>query len=351
MFPRKESNGYYYAYYKDLKTGKRNKKSLGTKNSNMAAKRYTLFAQEYEKQKECGIESISILEFIGIFVNYKKNQIGKEALQYYQFELKEFGKFLNKNLNAIQQDDIDNYSNHLFGKGYSVVTIKRKLSMLLTAFRHAKKHKYIPKETDLEIPPIKTVITARQFLNETELYKLMDNTSNQNLKDIVFVGYMTGMRLGEIINVRWSQVDLERGYFYLDNRTHITKNKKPRAVPMNGGTIKVVKRLLFNKGESDYVFTNANNGGGKWLHSSLGRAFRILAKKTFGDKSEHTFHCLRHSFATNLLDQGVPITRVQEMLDHANLATTQKYLHLRPQGGHEAVRRIDIRNIDLIQEN
>ena len=83
-----------------------------------------------------------------------------------------------------------------------------------------------------------------------------------------------------------------------------------------------IKKIISNKDLNDYVF--ASERGGKLTERTAQKVFENALKKS-GIKKEATFHSLRHSFATHLLENGVDVRYVQELLGHANIRTTQLY--------------------------
>jgi integrase len=158
---------------------------------------------------------------------------------------------------------------------------------------------------------------------------------------------MTGMRRGEIANLQWQQIDIEKGYFYLNNTVHLTKNRRIRNIPLTDGVIAIVKNR-FIKRTCDYVFTYKKE---KWNISTLKRYFVLLTKKTFGKDAGVTFHTLRHSFASNLVAGGISIYEVSKLLGHADIKTTQIYAHLREDTLKEVIKGIDIKREKLFSNN
>ena len=322
MFVTKEKNGYYYIYYNNPITNKRTKVSTGFKNSNQANKFFADFKKEQEQKKE-GIKQISISEFTEIFTSYKKNYVTEEVLLSYEKELKQFDKFHNGKLrlHEIKQEHIDNYSSRLYNEKYAPQSIKIKLSRLATAFKFARKNKYLA--SDLETPKIKITQTEKEYLSRQEFNTLLDNCNSSDLKDIITVAFLTGLRLQEIINLQWDSVSLKNRNLILNNKTHITKNRKIATIPLNTEAFNIIQKRLIN-GMPDYIFTFNTR---KWNKMTLQLSFKRLALQVFPNK-KITFHNLRHSFASNLVIGGVPIYTVSKLLRHSSISTTQIYAHL-----------------------
>jgi integrase/recombinase XerD len=138
------------------------------------------------------------------------------------------------------------------------------------------------------------------------------------------------MRVGEIVNLKWSSIDLVRRLIIIENtEEYRTKTRKSRAIPMNEW---VYYFLLKKERKSDRIFTFPD---GKSLRVGyVSSKFTKFVKKAPIDHKIH-FHSLRHTGATWLVQKEVPIFTVQHILGHSSIATTQVYSHL----GVEDMRR------------
>jgi integrase/recombinase XerD len=160
------------------------------------------------------------------------------------------------------------------------------------------------------------------FLTREQFDKLLRNVPDRRFRSIIILAAFTGMRAGELINLRWKDIDFEKGFIRLCNRPDfILKGKRGRSIPLN---VTVSKELALIPREGDFVFQREKQM--KLPVASISRKFKIIARKA-GLSQEIHFHSLRHSFATWLIQQKVPAPYVQRFLGHANLATTMIYTH------------------------
>jgi integrase len=175
-----------------------------------------------------------------------------------------------------------------------------------------------------------------RYLSFEEITYLL-NACDKHLKPIVIFAINTGCRRGEILGLTWDRTDLTHGFIHLDD----TKSGKRREVPINGDLRAVLEEKIKKRG-SPYVFVNpaaAIDANGK-LHNG-GRYCDI--KKSFATAcqkagiSDFHFHDLRHTFASQLVMNGVDITTVSKLLGHANLTMTLRYAHLAPNHLQKAV--------------
>ncbi|MBI4565643.1 MAG: site-specific integrase [Planctomycetes bacterium] len=154
------------------------------------------------------------------------------------------------------------------------------------------------------------------------------------LKEIVITAVHTGMRLGEILNLKWSDVDLQGRVITI----HEAKWGSSRHVPINsvlGETLGKIPRRL----GSPYVFYHEGQGkraGDKY--EWIKRSWTVVLKEA--GITNLRFHDLRHTTASWLVMRGVPLKTVQEILGHKSFQTTLRYAHLAPEFRTEAVERL-----------
>lgn len=151
------------------------------------------------------------------------------------------------------------------------------------------------------------------------------------VKPIVITALHTGMRKGEILSLKWDNVDLKHGFILLD----VTKNGERREIPINK-TLETVflDKSLIRRLDVPYVFYDPATGK---PYQNVKRSFYTACRRA-GIRDFH-FHDLRHTFASHLVMSGVDITTVKELLGHKTLTMTLRYAHLAP--SHK-VRAVDV---------
>lgn len=168
---------------------------------------------------------------------------------------------------------------------------------------------------------------------EERLIKGCEGYLNGQLTDIVLVALNSGLRQGEILNLKWSDIDLFRKTITVMK----TKNKDPKIIPMND----IIYDILKIKGKvinmSGYIFATAN--GSRILASNLQREFGNAMKKA--GIENFRFHDLRHTFATRLVQASVDIYTVAKLLGHRDISTTQRYAHHCPESLRSSVKLLD----------
>ena len=166
--------------------------------------------------------------------------------------------------------------------------------------------------------------------------KIINATEDNDLKDLISFAVNTGLRQMELIMLEWNQVDLNQNVLLLDNQNAVTKSKKVRNIPLNKSAREILEKR-----------NNQSNCGRVFTYKSvpinpdfLSKKFKKLVEKA-EINSDFNFHCLRHTFASWLVQKGVSIYEVSKLLGHADIKTTQIYAHLRNEDLRNAVEKLD----------
>jgi len=212
-------------------------------------------------------------------------------------------------------------------------TVNRLLATIKHMFTKAVDWELISEEIQKKVHKVKLLPENNKrlrFLSPAECQMLLEKCGH-HLKPIVVTALNTGMRKGEILKLRWDQVDLKHGFILLG----ITKNGERREIPINK-TLRETLEALPRHIKSPYVFWSGKNGSPyeqvwKSFNSALRRAGII----------DFRFHDLRHTFASHLVMAGCDLKTVQELLGHKNLTMTLRYSHLSPGHSAKAVKLLD----------
>lgn len=160
-----------------------------------------------------------------------------------------------------------------------------------------------------------------EVLSRIEISKILEVTENRKHRLLLALSYGAGLRVSEVVDLCVQDV-------FSDELTiHIRKSKgrKDRITVFPESLITDIQNLDAGKDPSDFVFLSAR--GGKLTTRSAQKIFETALKRA-GIAKPATFHSLRHSFATHLLENGVDVRYVQELLGHQNIRTTQIYTHV-----------------------
>jgi len=155
-------------------------------------------------------------------------------------------------------------------------------------------------------------------LSRAEIKSIIGVVENLKHRMMLAVAYGAGLRVSEVVRLRVADVDLSE----LTLAVRQGKGKKDRLTVLSKNIVEEIRSLINGKEKDEYVFES--NRGGRLTEMTAQKAFYSALAKT-GIKKPASFHSLRHSFATHLLENGVDVRYVQELLGHANIRTTQLY--------------------------
>lgn len=155
-------------------------------------------------------------------------------------------------------------------------------------------------------------------LSRLEVQRIIDATTNKKYKLMISLGYACGLRVSEVTSLRIADLCIEQLTVHIKK----AKGKKDRISVLPAKLKSDLLNAAIGKKSEDYLFPSSR--GGKLTTTSLQKMFKkSLARANI--QKPATFHSLRHSFATHLLENGTDVRYVQELLGHANIRTTQIY--------------------------
>ena len=243
--------------------------------------------------------------------------------------LKEF--FGTKRLNEINEELIDEYKQkRLDCKDYNtpmIATTNKELKYLQAIFNWAHKRKYINLKTNIEKLPYKPKIPHVPSADEVRAFL---GVAEGEYKGLFMVMYYTGARWTAACTLKWEYIHFESNIINFPPDT--MKGGTPLVIPMITELQTELKELWekANKPRAGHVFVNPKTGlHYKDARKAIRRACKIIRDcegVCNGCKKKITPHTLRHAFATHLLLQGVDIRKIQLLLNHADIKTTQIYI-------------------------
>ena len=175
-------------------------------------------------------------------------------------------------------------------------------------------------------------------LNEKEIGNLLRVTENIKHKSILMLSYSAGLRLGELINVKLTDIDSGR----MQVRIVQAKGKKDRYSLLSVRLLEVLREYFKEYKPREWLFEGAM--GGQYSVSSIQAIMKDSMKKA-GIKKKASVHTLRHSFATHLLENGTDLRYIQSLLGHSSSKTTEIYTHVTTKGFDQIKSPLD--NLDI----
>ncbi len=206
-------------------------------------------------------------------------------------------------------------------------SVNRELALLKHMYSKAIEWGKIKESPAKKVKLLKGEVKRVRFLLPGEAKTLLSNCAD-HLKPIVTAALHTGMRKSELLGLKWTQVNSDQGIISVLE----SKNHERRDIPMNE-TVKAALEGIERKGE--HVFCTADGQ----TFANVRRSFDTAVRKS--GIQDFRFHDLRHTFASNLVMEGVDIMTVRELLGHKTLDMTLRYAHLAPNHKTRAVTILD----------
>lgn len=173
----------------------------------------------------------------------------------------------------------------------------------------------------IDIPRAKRPVRLPVVLSRNEIDRILTGITNKKHKTAIALAYGAGLRVSEVRDLRVGSIDFDRRVVVV----YQGKGKKDRVTVLPEKLITLLTQRCAGKMPSDFVFESSRGG------RLTSRTFQIVferACKAAGIQKPATFHSLRHSFATHILERGTDIRFIQQLLGHANIRTTQRYTHV-----------------------
>ena len=285
------------------------------------------------------------------YCEYRK-QLDKKTLKAYRIDLRQY--FEHVNADEPDKEKIEEFVTYLH-KSYKQKTVKRKIASMKAFYNYLEECEIIAESPFRKIKvKFKESVTLPRIIPREEIEKLLnhmyqclnenDKVSHKHmLRDVavIEVFFATGARVYEISNIREDSINLNTGLIKL-----FGKGGKERYVQISNTSILEVLRKYYDENEqaikkSCYFFVN--NRESRYTEQSIRLMLKKYTKQA-GIERNITPHMFRHSFATYLIEEGVDVSCVQQILGHSSIKTTQIYIHIAAKKQAEILKELHPRN-------
>jgi len=231
---------------------------------------------------------------------------------------RDFLLFSGKRPEEIENKDVNEYL-------YYVVNQKKVAASTLNVVINALKFFYgevLKKNFIFEVKRPKKDKKLPIVLSKEEVKRILDVTTNIKHKAILMLMYSGGLRVGEIVRLKLEDIDAERGVIHIRG----SKRRKDRYTILSKSALVVLRKYYVQYNSKKWLFEGSRPG--KHISTRTVQAIFKHACEKAGIKKEVSAHSLRHSFATHLLESGVDLRYIQEILGHKSSKTTEIYTHV-----------------------
>ena len=360
------------------KNGKQKRKAFYGKTRQEVQKKMTAALNDINLNAYTEPSKLTLEMWLNTWLNeYALNSIKQSTrVSYETFITKHINPIIGKHkLQNLRPDIIQKFYNdklengRLDGKGgLSPKTIKNTHVMLHEALGQAFKNGLISRNVTEAVTLPKITKKEMRVLTSDEQSKLLKLCSNENNGIFIILALSTGMRLGEILGLQWKDIDFTNKLLTIKRTINRLKNydsnidaktaliinspkteNSIRVIPLNDKILKYLKsyksfqtKKYFSVGiyigQDTFVFPNSLGNTGE--PKTYQKIFTAITKQA--DIKNVHFHCLRHTFATRALEEGIPAKTVSEILGHANVSTTlDLYSHVLLDTKRNAIERMN----------
>lgn len=273
------------------------------------------------------------------FVNYLEHEkrASPHTVLAYKRDLGQFSDFLQLSFGLEQIEDADHseiraWIIDLVEQKLSPVTINRKIATLRSFYKFLLQGGKINADPTFKLNALKTPKRLPEFIQEENINRILEDQQyssdfeGQRDKMVLEFLYLTGVRLSELIQLKWGDIDFHNGSIKV-----LGKRKKERVIPIAPG---LKRNLLVYQKVYEETFTNIDHHHHFIVSTHREpvypmKIYRIVRKylDLFAHTSKRSPHLLRHTFATHLLNKGADLNAVKDLLGHTSLAATQVYTH------------------------
>ena len=281
---------------------------------------------------------------IGSFLDYLyiEKGLSTNTVKSYESDIEAFNKWsikvLGLSLKRLNSIDINQYTAHLFKLGLKSSSVNRKISAIKSFYLFLLKKKVI------KASPVEDIATPKQekyipvSMSEAEVESLIDSPDiskpmEKRDKAMIELLYATGMRISELINLKLTDVDIQRSVIKV-----LGKGSKERLIPYGESAAEALNDYLNDRRDLREKEIFLSNRGTKISRGAFWERIKVYIHRE-GLKISISPHTLRHAFATHLLNRGADLRSVQILLGHSDLSTTQIYTHIAKQRLGEILKK------------
>lgn len=346
----KHKNGVWYYHFVNSLSGKRNSKSTGMQNKHKAMS--VILKPEFQsciaKPKE-RFRLLYIEELRAEVMKYVLNNLEYSTAKLYKTVFDIMKRiFKDKPIKLISASDIEHYKNVRIGE-VRKATVNKDLTIMKTIFNIAIRFEWIYKNPVKGVKKLSIPEKEHLAFTDSQIKLFLENIPIQSIKNFVIFALLTGCRLNEIINLQWKDINFAEMILTIRNKPNFkTKTGKIRQIPISEKLFELLIGIADIKTESNiisfinpdkYIFCKTSQY--KYNKNYVSKYFKtVLRSLNFNEK--YHFHCLRHTFITNLIKSGVNINFVKELAGHSEISTTMGYIHIKTDDLREAVNKISI---------
>lgn len=347
MFISKGYKGIYDLYFTNPSTGKRTKVSTG-KNTRREAERF-LWDSERSKNKKSLSKQAKVFfsHLTREILEFAKSNFTSKTLEIYTRISKKLMEILgDREISLYNTRDFETYKNVRILK-VSKTTANIEIRTIRAMFNYAVRMEYLNVNPTQYVKQFSIPQKEKLSFSDVEVKSILDTVENDYFRNLILFALFSGCRLNEILNIQVRDIDFREMILTIRNKPDFKiKTGRIRYIPISEHLKELLKSILSYSGNvielsepEKYIF--ANSKGIKFNGDYVSKKFKKYLRQARLPEKYH-FHCLRHTFITNLIKNGVNINYAKQLAGHSDINTTMGYIHIETEDLRKAVNLVKI---------
>jgi integrase len=286
------------------------------------------------------VPSMNVEVFAEKYLKYVETNFAKKTLDNAARVMNSFSAmFGSRDISTLTLVDLETFKEKRKLENVSDATINMDIRTLKASMQLALDWKLIQEHPFEKAKPIRTTQKVKSHFTDDEILKLLNVIKDEWFARIVKIAILTGLRRGEILNLRWDDYDAENGTVNIQSSPgYRVKGGKMRKIPLQAEGIALLSEIPQGN-KDDKIFTRED--GSDPAEDAVTKKFK-RAVKAAGLSDDLHFHSLRHTFGTKAANSGVSANVLKAIMGHSNIKTTEGYM-----GRDEDAMRAQIQKVAL----
>lgn len=339
--------GIYDLYFTNSSSGKRTKISTGKKTRKEAERFWWDFKMSNGNDPKPKQPKKFFSHLVKEVLEFAQSNFMPKTYELYNLTSKKLIDILgDREIHLYFTKDFETYKNIRVLK-VSKTTANIEIRTIKAMFNYAVRMGYLDVNPTEYVQQFSIPQNEKLSFSDVEVKKFLDFMDDNYFKDLIIFGLLTGCRLNEILNIQIRDIDFQEMILAIKNKPDFKiKTGKIRYIPISDYLNELLKSIISRSGNvielsepERYLFTNPK--GLRLNGNYVSKKFKEFLRQAQLPEKYH-FHCLRHTFITNLIKNGVNINYAKQLAGHSDIKTTMGYVHIETEDLREAVNKVKL---------
>ena len=233
-----------------------------------------------------------------------------------------FYKTMKQDIKDLERSDLEAFIEHEQDRGMYITTVKTRMASIIAFLHFLMEEEILSPKLLKKTIRMKLPVTLPRAMNPHDVRKLIQVIDNVRDRALILLLLRTGIRIGEALGLTLNDIDLTERKIHLIQGE---KNNMGRVVYLSDDALFALKRWLARRDTKEFIFYGQH---GQLCYSAARSRFVRYLKKARLEHKGYTVHCCRHTFASELLNAGMRLEVLQQLLGHQDIEVTRRYARL-----------------------